>query len=357
LKVLNKKDHIFVGALETSVENISVEAKPVPAQEDTLGEVTGKPTRRSRHQLKEKLRRYWLLFALITYLLGVGSGFFARSFMPDGARATETDSADHSNMTVHMDQINPPDGVELPVKFSDIGPTLLAAGAIDYPQFVKLYQESGRPLNDQQRDILIDGSDAPVIINKNNAHFLLNLFWALGLTNQNKILTEGPMMQKGKENVVNFASTGGWTLARRPIGKLYASEAIISLTKEQQKRVEEVAQSVFRPCCDNPTHFPDCNHGMAMLGLLELMASQGATVEQMFEAARWVNAYWFPQQSFELAVVIKAIKNLDFAKADARAIVGQQLASSSGFQAVHQWLAQNGQLEEGSGGGASCGVK
>jgi hypothetical protein len=75
----------------------------------------------------------------------------------------------------------------------------------------------------------------------------------------------------------------------------------------------------------------------------------------MFEAARWVNAFWFPQQSFEVAVVIKAIKNLDFAKADARdrwpaALIEQRV------QAIHQWLAQNGQLGEGSGGGGSCGV-
>jgi hypothetical protein len=345
------------------VENISVEEDPVPAQEATLEEVTVNPTRRSRHQLKEKLRKYWALFALMTYLLGIGSGFFVRGFVPAGedasagANATETASADHNDMTVHMDQINPPDGVELPVKFGDIGPRLLAAGAIDYPQFAKLYQEIGRPLDKQQITIMTEGDNASIVINKNNAHFLLNLFWALGLTNQNKILTEGPMMQKGKENVVNFASTGGWTLARRPVSELYASEAIISLTEEQQKRVEEVAQGVYRPCCDNPTHFPDCNHGMAMLSLLELMASQEATVEQMFEAARWVNAFWFPQQSLEVAVVIKAIKNLDFAKADARGIVSQQFSSGSGFQAVHQWLAQNGQLEEGSGGGGSCGVK
>jgi hypothetical protein len=99
-------------------------------------------------------------------------------------------------MTVHTDLINPPNGVELPVKFGDIGPRLLAAGAIDYPQFIKLYQEMGRPLDKQHTDIMTEGSDALVTIDKKNAHFLLNLFWALGLTNQNKILTEGPMMQR-----------------------------------------------------------------------------------------------------------------------------------------------------------------
>jgi hypothetical protein len=113
------------------------------------------------------------------------------------------------------------------------------------------------------------------VIHQENQHFLLNLFWAFGLANQNRVLTEGQMMSNGKEEVVRFASTGGWTLARKPLLEIYSRYPIVSLTEEQQKRLEEVAQGVYRPCCDNPTHFPDCNHGMAMLGLLELMASRG----------------------------------------------------------------------------------
>ena len=74
-----------------------------------------------------------------------------------------------------------------------------------------------------------------------------------------------------------FASTGGWTLGVKKATELYASTKIMSLTDEQQARLLEVASQVYRPCCNNPTHFPDCNHGMAMLGLLELMASQDAS--------------------------------------------------------------------------------
>jgi hypothetical protein len=96
---------------------------------------------------------------------------------------------------------------------------------------------------------------------------------------------------------------------------------------------------------------------MAMLGLLELMASQGASVDEMFQAAKYVNAYWFPQQTLEVAVALKAAKNLDFEQADARLVVGQSMSSSSGFQAVHQWLAQNGKLEQAPQVGGSCGVK
>ena len=87
----------------------------------------------------------------------------------------------------------------------------------------------------------------------------------------------------------------------------------------------------YRPCCNNPTAFPDCNHGMAMLGLLELMASQEASVDEMFEAVKYVNAFWFPQQTVEVALLFKNVKGQDFVGADAREFVGPNFFSAGGF--------------------------
>lgn len=313
-----------------------------------------------RHsRLLGKTRRLWAIVALLTYLVGLGSGYvvWGRQAVANASNSGQADRVARTEMEAMAAQINPKDGYKIPVSYGDIGPKLLAAGAIDLDQFVKVYQEMGRPLSKEQLAILTEGSDAPVVINQNNQHFLLNLFWAFGLANQNRVLTEGPMMRNGKDQVVNFASTGGWTIAAKPVKDLYASHPMVTLTEEQQKRLEEVAPGVYRPCCDNPTHFPDCNHGMAMLGLLELMASQGASVDEMFQAAKYVNAYWFPQQTLEIAVAFKTEKNVDFGQADARQVVGQSMSSGSGFQAVHQWLVQNGKLEQAPQGGGSCGVK
>jgi len=332
---------------------------PQDSAESIVGlppEVEPSTKRRPRTVIRGSLRRYWAVLALLTYLAGLGSGF-----MLWGRQASESASnqrqADHLDMKALAGQINPKNGYELPATYGEIGPRLVEAGAIDLDEFVKIYQEMGKPLSEEQLAILTKGSNDPIVINQDNQHFLLNLFWAFGLANQNRVLTEGPMMRNGKEGVVKFASTGGWTLAANPIIEIYANSLIISLTEEQQKRLEEVAQGVYRPCCDNPTHFPDCNHGMAMLGLLELMAAQGASVGAMFEAAKYVNAYWFPRQALELAVLFKTAKNLDFAQVDAPQVVGQQFFSGSGFQAVHQWLAQNGKLDQAPDGGGSCGVK
>ncbi len=316
-------------------------------------------THKKRNSFKKNWMKYWAMLALLTYIAGLGSGYMLWGSTHAGNDSTveTTASSEHDEMSALFEQVNPPDGYELPVQYGDFAPQLVAAGVIDYAGFVQLYQEIGSPMTDQHIAILTKGSDTPIVFNQGNQHFLLNLFWALGLANQNKILTDGPMMSNGKEQVVNFASTGGWTLASEPVGELYASQSIISLTDEQQKQLEDVASGVYRPCCDNPTHFPDCNHGMAMLGLLELMASQGASVAEMFDAAKYANAFWFPQQSLELAVLFKTAKNVEFTQVDASQVVGQQLFSGSGFQAVHQWLVQSGKLDQAPNGGGGCGVK
>jgi hypothetical protein len=241
------------------------------------------------------------------------------------------------------------------VKLGDLGSQLVAAGAINYQNFARVYADAGQPLTDEQIAILTKGSSQPIVIKPDNAYFLLNFFWAVGLTNQNTILTKGPMMQGGQENLGNFASTGGWTIGSKSPIELYASTALFTLSAEQQRRLEEVAQNVFRPCCNNPTHFPDCNHGMAMLGLLELMAAQNATVDDMFTAAKYVNAFWYPQQSLEQAVAFKAAKGLDYNQVNARELTSAKFSSGTGFKGVHQWLATT-VAQQGSGGGNNCGV-
>jgi hypothetical protein len=299
---------------------------------------------------RRKLNTWWTLITLAAFVSGSVGGYFLGSQKHRDMSTTQTD------MAALMKQINPPEGYSVPASFGDIGPRLLETGAMNAEAFIQVYEQAGQPLNDQQLAIFQRGSPAPVVFSQENAYFLLNFFWALGLTNDNPVLTEGPMVRNGRANVVNYASTGGWSLAAKPVGDLYASAAIVQLTPEQQARLEEAAQGIYRPCCDNPTHFPDCNHGMAMLGLMELMASQNASVDEMFQAAKYANAYWYPQQSLELATYFKAAQKVSFNRADSRQLVGESFSSLSGFQTIHQWLSTNGLLQQAPGGGNSCGV-
>ena len=309
------------------------------------------PTHHRRRNLALKS-----LVLLFVFGIGLGSGYLMGRKTTQQESATDVATSEDNSMAL-MHQINPPEGYKIPAVFGDIGPQLVAAGAINMPLFIDLYQQQNKPLTDEQMSILTKETALNVEINPVNAYFLLNFFWALGLTNQNPILTEGPMMSGGIEKVGGFASTGGWTIGTKEPNELFASRKIVTLTDEQQARLLEVASEVYRPCCNNPTHFPDCNHGMAMLGLLELMAAQNASSNEMFETAKYVTAFWYPQQMLEVAMVFKATQNVDFVEANARQVVSSQYSSGSGFQAVHQWLVSNGLLQQAPSSSGSCGVK
>lgn len=313
----------------------------------------------------------WLypLLALLSFVVGTLSGYMVWGRrLPDANADLQqpgpTSVAGVNNDSSHggtgmdiaalMKEVNPPEGYTLPARYGDLGPQLLKSGAIDYDAFAAVYSNGGDPLTPDQVGILKNGSDEPIVISSGNAHFLLNFFWAVGLVNRNPILTEGPITQYSKGQIDQFASTGGWTIGAKPARELFASLELIPLTPEQQTRVQEVASSIYRPCCDNPTIFPDCNHGMAMLGLLELMASQGANTAELFQAAKYVNAFWFPQQALQTAIYLKSNQDVDYAQADPRLVSGQAFFSGSGSGRVYASLQSEGLLPKAPDGGGSC---
>lgn len=291
----------------------------------------------------------WIVISLALFFLGLGSGYVLW-----GTELIQSPST--PSPTELVKQIHPDQGYELSVSYGQIGPDLLASGAVDADEFIRTYKKAGQPLNRDQEEILADGSNANIVLTQENSYFLLNYFWALGLVNQNPILTEGSMLKYGPDQIGRFASTGGWTLGAKPAEDLYASTPIFTLKPEQQARLERVAQNVYRPCCNNPTHFPDCNHGMAMLGMLTLLASKDVSEAGMYQAAKYANAYWFPQQSYEQALYFNAVKGQDFENVNPQTLVGRDFSSASGFRALHQYLSSKELLQQPPGVGSSCGV-
>lgn len=245
-------------------------------------------------------------------------------------------------------EVNPEEGYSISVAFGDLGPKVLESGAIDLSKF--------QPLNEDYLRILTQGSNEKITIRRDNSHFLLNFFWALGLANKNPLLEEGPIAKYGEGQIGSFASTGGWTLGQKPTMEFYSTTEIIKLTPEQQVRLKEVSDNVFRPCCGNPTSFPDCNHGMALLAVLELLAANNTSVEEMYDAAKYFNAFWFPQQYLDLAVYFKAREGKDFTEVEPKTVVDADHSSAQGWSVVRKWLADNGLVEKAPGGGGSCGV-
>ena len=246
-------------------------------------------------------------------------------------------------------EVLPTEGVILPVKWGDLGAQMIKAGVIDADKFESNYQGQNK-LSDESKRLLYDSDDKNIKITKENAGVLLNLLWALGLGNKNTILEKGPMSDKKYEGAGGFASTGGWTLAKGNTMNHYSKHQFISLTPEQQQLVERVSWNIYRPCCGNPTYFPDCNHGMAMLGLLELMASQGMNEADMYKAALAVNSYWFPETYINLAKYFES-KGTPWKKVDPKEILGADYSSASGYRNI---LNKIKPIQQQSGGG--CGV-
>ena len=93
-----------------------------------------------------------------------------------------------------------------------------------------------------------------------------------------------------------------------------------------------------------------------MLGILELVAAGDAREDKMYEAAKYISAFWFPQEVTEAAAYFKLTQNLDFAAIEPRRLVSREILSSSGAGSIRQWLANGGRLGEPIQSGGACGV-
>lgn len=247
-----------------------------------------------------------------------------------------------------------PNQVDLGVSFGDTIVKMIKEGAIDKEKFEKLYEGRGG-LSPDEKKLLEEASNNNIVVTQANSGLILNLLWPLGIANKTNVLGDGPMGTQYKKDVANFASTGGWTVGKISGGDMFNRFPILQLTKEQETLVSDIAQNIFRPCCGNSTYFPDCNHGAAMLGFIELAVASGMTKEEIYKKALALNSYWFPQTYAELDVYFKAKKKTSWNKVDAKEVLSANYSSSQGYRAVSKELQAEGLLPKVSGGGG-CGV-
>lgn len=245
----------------------------------------------------------------------------------------------------------PSKGVVLPLRWGDMGQKLVKSGAIDLEKFRAIYAERGG-ISPQDEQLVSAVSPDQLVMTRQNAQTLLNLFWAFGLANKNEILEKGPMMDPRYGGADKFASTGGWTVSKGNAMNHYSKHMLVTLTNEQQELVKKVAGGVYRPCCNNSTIFPDCNHGMAMLGMLELMAAQGATEQDMWNAALAANSFWFPNNYLTIATYFKNA-GTSWKNVSPQTVLGAQYSSASGYKNISTGIIPP--TPSGSGGGG-CSV-
>lgn len=220
-----------------------------------------------------------------------------------------------------------------PLEWGDVVPKLVEGGIIDP---VKL--ERAMALDEDDQAILKGDYRGEVELTEENSNFLLNVLWPLGIANKSIALEKGPMNNYADR--AYLASTGGWTGGKEDSGDAYFNKyQLIGLTPVEESLVIKVAENTYRPCCDNPTSFPDCNHGAALLGALELAASEGYNEDQLYVLALKLNSLWFPDE-------YEAIQK-KFPELNAREILSAEYSSYSGWQKNVALPVQ---------GGSSCGL-
>jgi len=235
------------------------------------------------------------------------------------------------------------------IKWGDLGKKMIEDGVIDKTKFAMAVTGKNELPKDLDKYFL--GGQNKIELTQANSQFWVDILWGLGLANKNEILEKGQMVEGG--NAGNFASTGGWTIGAKQPMDIYSKYQYITLSEKQQKIVEEIAGNIYRPCCGNSTAFPDCNHGMAMLGLIELMVSQNFSKEEIYKTALAFNIYWFPQTYLDIAYHFdKAGK--DYSKKSPKELLSKTFSSAMGYQTIRgklgdiKWPALQG--------GGSCGA-
>ncbi len=229
-------------------------------------------------------------------------------------------------------QVLPEEGFAIDATWKDSVNKMVEAGVLDVDKLNDiLTKRYGQPLTEEQKNLLTsDYSDEKLTINSKNAVFMMYILWVLGKDNDNSILHDSPFAQYFTDYDIGVGKAG------------YGDTELIELTPGQQEIAKDVALNSYRPCCGNPTGHPDCSHGFSALGLIELMAEQGYTKEQIFDAFVKFNSYWFPSTYIQDALYFKLAENKDWSDVDRELIAGKQYSSLSGSYAVKKYLQDLG---------------
>ncbi|HEY3290590.1 MAG TPA: hypothetical protein VGK87_10725 [Anaerolineae bacterium] len=268
--------------------------------------------------------------------------------------ATHTPApASASASLVNMSDVMPAD-YDLGVHFGDTVIKMVQRGIIDKEKFIQVF--AGRKaLTKPQLQLLDTPSTASIVLNQENAGVLLNIFWPLGISNKSEVLSRGPLGTSFKDKAGNMASTGGWTLAKGDGAQYLNSISLVPLTAEQALEAADIAKHIYRPCCNNETYFPDCNHGAAMLGYIELAVAQGLPTAKVYKNALVLNAYWFQQNYTALATYMKAKHQLDWKDVNPEVALSATYSSGQGSGAVVAELQADGLLPKAKDSGG-CGA-
>lgn len=228
-----------------------------------------------------------------------------------------------------IEEVLPRDGIQTGVSFGDALQKMIAADVLMPEKFRSVYaQRGGMP--PWVAALLARPSEVPIRLTAATASDLLNLLWPIGLATRTPFNADSPT---NGSHLPRLASTAGWTLGREASGAAYFDKIdALALSPAQAALVREVAERTYRPCCDNSALFQDCNHGSAMLGLLELAASQGMGKPKLEQVALAANSFWFPREYLKTALFFAIFEQRPWREVAPEELLGERYSSASGWQ-------------------------
>ncbi|GMQ95087.1 MAG: hypothetical protein BMS9Abin13_197 [Patescibacteria group bacterium] len=264
------------------------------------------------------------LFAYqLTTLFGSGTG------VASSGPSLVTTSGEKINIEDVIESVTPKEGFKTSVRWGDIVAKMVETGALD-PRKLEdiLIKRYGQEMKPQWRAVLA-GGDANLAINEDNAVFMMYILWTLAKHNQNPILTDSPFAKYFTNYDIGVGKKG------------YGDITLLALTPAQQRITLEVAENAYRPCCNNSTARPDCSHGFSALGLVQLMASQGFSKDEILDVFVKFNSFWFPETYVKDALYFKITEGKDWKDVDKELVAGKNYSSLSGAYKVKNYLKDN----------------
>lgn len=251
-------------------------------------------------------------------------------------------------------KVLPEKGFQSKIYLGDSVPKLVENRVIDKQKFEDIYKARGG-LPPELSTVLTEPSYKPILLTTENANYYVNLLWPVGLSNYMSTNNESPI---NSGSLFNFASTGGWNLGEEENGGAYFNKfRIVELTPYQEALVTEIAKNTYRPCCNNSTFYQDCNHGSALLGVLQLGASQGLNEDELYKEALAFNSFWFPHNYIQTALYFKILKNTNWENVDSKEVLGYNYSAISNWASnVQTEIAKIPNLLPQGRNGAACGV-
>lgn len=305
-------------------ENESCEAEPAEAEPEVPA-VPEKPKDLLDFSKKHN--------SVLLGLFAVALIMFAYQIMPVfgiTGFAVSSPSSSGLNIDKITEQVIPAKGFTIDASWGTIVKDMVSAGVLDSKKLEGILSRSYGQEMTQEWKVILEGKDEKLSINAENSVFMMYVLWALGKHNDNAILHESRIASYFKNYDIGVGKVG------------YGDTLLLELTPEQQDLAKEVSMNSYRPCCGNSAAVPDCSHGFAALGLIELMAAQGYEKDEIYDAFVKFNSFWFPANYIQNAVYFKVAEDKEWDETDDELVAGKDYSSIAGSRNVKSYLSQLG---------------